>query len=109
MLYKGYTGDRKIERRGRMIDEAINELKKYTLGRKNTEKVEISVLQINRVIKTLEQQSKTGHWIKSTGYDDRDRFYTCSECGRHINLICGAKLADYPYCHCGTKMEEVEE
>lgn len=39
-----------------MTREAINELKKYTLGKKNTEKVEISVLQLNRVIKALEQE-----------------------------------------------------
>ena len=39
-----------------MTNEAINELKKYTLGKRNTEKVEISVLQINRVIKALEQE-----------------------------------------------------
>ncbi|QHJ73805.1 hypothetical protein [Butyrivibrio virus Ceridwen] len=39
-----------------MKREAINELKKYTLGKKNTEKVEISVLQLNRVIKALEQE-----------------------------------------------------
>ena len=39
-----------------MTREAINELKKYTLGKKNTEKVEISVLQIKRVIKALEQE-----------------------------------------------------
>ena len=39
-----------------MIREAINELKKYTLGKKNTEKVEISVLMLNRVIKALEKE-----------------------------------------------------
>ena len=43
-----------------MTREAINELKKYTLGKKNTEKVEISVLQLNRVIKALEQEPR---WI----------------------------------------------
>jgi hypothetical protein len=53
-------------------------------------------------------QPKIGRWIESKGYDDRDHFYTCSECGRSINLICGATLADYPYCHCGAKMQEVE-
>jgi hypothetical protein len=42
-----------------MTREIINELKKYTLGKKNTEKIEISILQINRVIKALEQQPKT--------------------------------------------------
>jgi hypothetical protein len=54
-------------------------------------------------------QQKMGRWIESTGHDDRDHFYTCSECGRNINLICGAKLADYPYCHCGAKMVEPKE
>ena len=39
-----------------MTREAINKLKKYTLGKKNTEKVEISVLQLNRIIKTLERE-----------------------------------------------------
>ena len=38
-----------------MTREAINELKKYTLGKKNTEKVEINVLKLNRIIKALEQ------------------------------------------------------
>lgn len=39
-----------------MTREAINELKKYVSGKKNTEKVEISVLQLNRIIKALEQE-----------------------------------------------------
>lgn len=43
-----------------MIREAINELKKYTSGKKNTEKVEINVLQLNRVIKALEQEPVLG-------------------------------------------------
>lgn len=54
-------------------------------------------------------QPKIGRWIKSTGCDDIDHFYVCSECGRYIKLNCGAKLSDYPYCHCGVKMQEVEE
>jgi hypothetical protein len=39
------------------MKEIINLLKRYTDGKQNTEKVEISVLQLNRVIKALEQQS----------------------------------------------------
>lgn len=39
-----------------MTREAIEELKKYTSGKKNTEKVEISVLQLNRIIRALEQE-----------------------------------------------------
>lgn len=39
------------------MTEIIDFLKKYTDGKRNTEKVEISVLQLNRVIKALEQES----------------------------------------------------
>ena len=42
-----------------MTRKVIDELKKYTLGKKNTEKVEISVLQLKRIIKALEQESKS--------------------------------------------------
>lgn len=37
--------------------EAINELKKYTTGRKNTEKIEVSVLALDRIIFALEQET----------------------------------------------------
>ena len=40
-----------------MVTQIIDFLKKYTNGKQNTEKVEISVLQLNRVIKALEQES----------------------------------------------------
>lgn len=47
---------------------------------------------------------KEGKWIKLQGaFDKRDNFYTCSNCGRTINVICGEKIEDYPYCHCGSK------
>lgn len=38
------------------MTEIVDFLKKYTNGKRNTEKVEISVLQLNRVIKALEQE-----------------------------------------------------
>ena len=50
------------------------------------------------------QHLSEGTWIEDKGYDKRDHFYTCSECGRSINIICGESLADYPYCHCGADM-----
>ena len=40
-----------------MINEVIETLKAYTDGKDNAGKVEISVMQLNRIIKTLEQQS----------------------------------------------------
>jgi len=61
-----------------------------------------------RQLPSVTPQLKMGKWIESKGYDDRDHFYICSECGRYINLNCGAKLSDYPYCHCGAKMEVSE-
>lgn len=50
---------------------------------------------------------KHGQWIHQTGYDKRDNWYVCSECGRSINLIGGDRLENYPYCHCGAKMSWV--
>ena len=39
-----------------MIRKVISELKKYVAGRKNTEKTEVSVLNLNRLIFALEEQ-----------------------------------------------------
>ena len=39
-----------------MISEAIERLKTYTDGKDNTDKVEISLMQLNRIINALEQQ-----------------------------------------------------
>ena len=90
-----------------MLREAINELKKYTLGKKNTEKVEINVLQLNRVIKALEQEPKIGHWERETfdlGNDLPIRVaYQCSECGEYFDV-------EFKYCpNCGAKMVEPQE
>lgn len=83
-----------------VIREVINELKKYTVGKKNAQKTEISVLALNRLIFALEEQEpKTGHWILTD-----DDFVYCSECEdsyyeRPID-------ASWYYCpHCGAKME----
>lgn len=52
-----------------------------------------------------------GYWIKEKsiyGWDGHS--YQCSVCGRSIHLdVVVEDLADYPYCHCGAEMEEVEE
>ena len=63
-------------------------------------------------IKALEQEPRKGHWIKEEsvyGWDGHS--YQCSECGRSIHLDTAMEsLIDYPYCHCGAKMEsEVKE
>lgn len=62
----------------------------------------------------VQPKAKTGHWIlndnqgvRAVGY----LTYHCSECGREIGSKYHGKvslLKEYPYCHCGSKME-VEE
>lgn len=56
-----------------MIRKVINELKKYVVGRKNTEKTEVSVLNLNRLIFALEEQEpvldKMRAEIKTMGGD----------------------------------------
>ena len=49
-------------------------------------------------------QSKIGKWII---IDDCEHFIAkCSECGR---IEDSRMINKYPYCHCGAKMQEVEE
>lgn len=54
---------------------------------------------------------KKGYWIKEEslcGWDGHS--YQCSECGRSIHLDTEMEdLEDYPYCHCGAKMQEVQD
>ena len=55
---------------------------------------------------------KTGHWkLKRTFptkiYDEYLNEYKCSKCYREIRCTEG-QLVNYPYCHCGVKMEGEE-
>ena len=51
--YKGNTGEFTEQQ---PCDDALIQLKKYTEGKQNTDKVEISVLTLNRIIKALSQE-----------------------------------------------------
>jgi len=58
-----------------------------------------------------EKEPKIGHWIKEKSmYYDWDGYsYYCSECGRVVHKDEFEDMQiDYPYCHCGAKMEEEE-
>ena len=46
------------------------------------------------------------HWIKMYDYD-KCRTFKCSRCGREIIRHVEETILDYPYCHCGAKMDEV--
>ena len=68
---------------------------------------------IDRAIKALEQEPKTGHWIEDTNgtYTDNHDTWECSECGHAQILLEGTpKDNDYNYCpNCGCRMKgEIE-
>ena len=52
----------------------------------------------------LENQ-KIGHWIRQKGIYGLADTCECSVCGRTIYAGNENDLKDYPYCHCGAKME----
>lgn len=56
------------------------------------------------VLKLLEQEPKTGHWIENAPqYDMLNPQYICSECGN-------SHTRTTPYCEmCGAKMFEPQE
>ena len=62
-----------------------------------------------RLDKALSQEPKSGKWIIDLQTATED-YYICSECGRKIHLLYPDIISNYPYCHCGARMEsEVEE
>lgn len=65
---------------------------------------------LNKVMDWLEQEPKTGHWIRITNGAMKEK-YICSECGRQIedDGIEGLLSIKYPYCHCGAKMVDPQE
>lgn len=51
------------------------------------------------------EESKVGKWIKLPLAEAGQTYsHECSICGRRI-LTTDAGLKEYPYCHCGAKME----
>ncbi len=66
-----------------------------------------AIYHLEQIKEKSDQESKTGHWIKEEsvyGWDGKS--YQCSVCGRSIHLDAAVEdLEDYPYCHCGAKME----
>lgn len=67
----------------------------------------LNTIKSNELIPSTDVQPvRYGRWVHDGGgYDRRDNWYHCSECNRALNLICGKKLEDYPYCHCGARMD----
>ena len=54
------------------------------------------------------QKQKSGKWLVDLQTATED-YYICSECGRRIHLLYPDTISNYPYCHCGAKMESEEK
>ena len=68
---------------------------------------------LKMAIKSLETNNAVVHakWIQQESLFGMTDYYECSECGRVIWLDKEVQdLDDFPYCHCGAKMdlEDVE-
>ena len=57
------------------------------------------------------EEVKHGRWVRITEKEYSMQEYMCSVCGRTIHYYGAFSLLTvrYPYCHCGAKMDEVEE
>ena len=71
--------------------------------------------QFDKIVKKIEEANSEvhGEWIFSekdgviaTADGDEVRFYHCSKCNRLIMAYkhSAPQLTDFPYCHCGAKM-----
>ena len=63
------------------------------------------VIQMIDDAPTVQPERKTGRWIEMLS---TNHTYKCSECGRLLVNITDGKnkvAKNYPYCHCGAKME----
>ena len=63
------------------------------------------VIQMIDDAPTVQPERIKGHWIAITSWNNT---YKCSVCGRLLVNITDGKnkvAKNYPYCHCGAKME----
>ena len=68
------------------------------------------VAQINvdhdEIIERIKEEHKTGRWIEQEK-GIHATWYKCSECGRVVWDDTGYDVRkDFPYCHCGARMEQ---
>jgi DNA-directed RNA polymerase subunit RPC12/RpoP len=100
---------------GNSLDDLILEVLHNNFDCGNTYGYKVADEIIALLPSVTPQEPKTGHWIlnknqgvKATGY----LTYHCSECGREISSKYHGKISllkEYPFCHCGAKMVELQE
>lgn len=57
-----------------------------------------------RELPSVNIPNKTGRWIRQKSLYGYSNTYECPICGRTIYANDQEDLEDYPYCHCGAKM-----
>lgn len=56
------------------------------------------------------QEVKHGRWIYCGHHEFHGHVFECSVCGRYLFANSKEDVCDeYPYCHCGAKMDEEEQ
>lgn len=87
-------------------------------GKENMETVVDYINGAFKQIKALPSvtpRQKVGKWIENIREDSCGELYSywaCSECGRDVGYNLANiedVLSEYPYCHCGAKMVELQE
>lgn len=64
-----------------------------------------AVKAVAKAAPTVDAEPVThAHWELMQEFPFCDE-YACTRCGRSISLSPGEHLQDYPYCHCGAKMD----
>lgn len=96
--------------------------------RENSVYAEKKYVEVNEAVKTILNASPTrvwdalqvlaemkgadvtptihGHWIHKFQYANHDHCYICSVCGKSERVPYKGYEKNFPYCHCGAKMEE---
>ena len=68
-----------------------------------------TIMRDIRHLPPVVSQQKVGHWIKMPLVEAGQTYsHECSLCGRRI-LVTDKGLSEFPYCHCGAKMQEIEK
>ena len=84
-------------------------LKQETVSKESYEHEYFLRKEFEIKIAKLEQEPKTGHWIKIFLTDTSDIDGQCSECG-FIHKFIDGHTAQYNYCpNCGARMAESED
>jgi len=95
------------------IDYKIGDLPPVTPQYTDAEIQKMQDLEFAEVQKAYElgkaEQPKMGRWI-IVDKGLKVTSFKCSECGRTVRDDTGYDVTkDYPYCHCGAKMQEVQK